>query len=169
MKPFGVEFMSYDPFVGDNELEKYGVRRAHTVDELFSKADYISVHTPYMAETHHIIGERQFNLMKDDCIMVVTGRGGVVDEYALKKAIEGGKPKIVGVDVIEDEVNFKSVLRNMEQVVMTPHEAYYSEEANEDLRRKTIGTLVEVIREKKVPTHVINKDVIGKSRMELEK
>lgn len=166
MKPFGVSFVTYDPFVSDELLEKYGVKRAISIEELFSISDYISVHTPYMKATHHIIGREQLECMKDEAILVVTGRGGVIDEDALKEALDRGKPVMAGIDVIEDEVNYQSVLRGVENVVMTPHSAYYSEEANEDLRRKTIEQIVEVVRNKKPPHNLMNKEVLGKSRME---
>ncbi len=168
MKPFGVNIIAYDPFKPKEVFEKYGVKRANTINELFALSDYISVHTPHMAETHHIIGKEQFELMKEDAILVITGRGGVVNEDALKVALLKGKPVVAGVDVIEDEINNTSVLIGMDNVVMTPHSAYYTEDAGDDLRRKTIEELVRVIREKKVPKNLINKDILGKARFQQE-
>lgn len=166
LKPFGVKFITYDPFATSEVLEKFGVERAESINELFEKSDYISIHTPYMESTHHIIGTEQFNRIKEECILVITGRGGVVDEDALKNAIERGKPRIVGIDVIEDEINYKSVLMGMDEVIMTPHSAYYTEDANDELKRKVIQQIVDVVRTSKKPTNLLNTQVIGKSRME---
>lgn len=164
IKPFGVRVMAYDPFVPDKVFEKSGVERAETVEGLFAESDYISVHTPHMDATHHMIGKKQLELMKDGSMIVISGRGGVVDEEALREALLSGKVECAGIDVIEDEINNTSVLIGMDNVVMTPHSAYYTEDSSKDLRRKTIETIVHTVREKKAPVNLINKDVLGRAR-----
>lgn len=166
MRPFGVDFIAYDPFVPDSVFSDNRVSRAETLEELFEKSDFISVHTPYMPATHHIIGEKQINLMKDGGILVVTGRGGVVDEEAVLKALDGGKLANVGTDVIEDEINNSSVLMGHPKVVMTPHCGYYSEDASADLKTQVFEQIVETVRDHNPPKHLLNKDVLGKARFE---
>ena len=166
LKPLGVNIIAYDPFVEDSVFEAKGVKRAATVNELFEQADYISVHTPHLPATHHMIGTEQFELLKDGAIIVATGRGGVIDEEALKMALMSGKVSCAGIDVIEDEINNTSVLMGMDNVVMTSHGAYYSETASDDLKRKAMEHIIDVVRDKKAPANLMNKDVIGKARFE---
>ena len=168
IKPFGVRIIAYDPFIPDAVFETMGVERAGTVEQLFAESDYISVHTPYMDTTHHMIGKKQLDLMKDGSIIVIAGRGGVVDEDALKEALLSKKIECAGLDVIEDEVNNTSILMGLDNVVMTPHIAYYTEESRKDLRRKTIEAIVKTVRERKAPEHLINKSVLGHARFERE-
>ncbi len=168
MRPFNVRIVAYDPFASDDAFEKFGVERINTLEELFMQSNYISVHTPHMAETHHIIGRKQLELMKDGSVIVVCGRGGVVDEDALKDALLSGKVGCAGIDVIEDEINNTSVLMGLDNIIMTPHSAYYSEDSCDDLRRKTIEAIVDTVRAKKPPKNLVNKDVIGHARFEKE-
>lgn len=166
MRPFGVDFIAYDPFVPDSVFSDNHVNRAETLEELFEKSDFVSVHTPYMPATHHIIGEEQLNRMKDGGILVITGRGGVVDEEAVLKALDGGKLANAGTDVIEDEINNSSVLMGHPKVVMTPHCGYYSEDASTDLKTQVFEQIVETVRDHNPPKHLLNKDVLGKARFE---
>lgn len=166
MKPYGVKFVAYDPFAPDSVFEDNGVKRVDSMEELFEKSDFVSVHTPYMPATHHIISEKQINRMKDGGIIVITGRGGVVDELALLKALDSGKLASVACDVIEDEINNTSVLMGHPKVIMTPHCGYYSEDASKELKKQVMEQIVETVREGKPPKHLINKDVLGKARFE---
>ena len=169
LKPFGLNIIAYDPFVKNEVFETAGVERVATIDELFSRSNYVSVHTPHLPETHHIISENQLNIMPEGAIIVVTGRGGVVDENALKDALESGKLSCAGVEVIEDETENKSVLMGVEHVVMTSHVAYSSEDANTDLKRKAFEQIVDVVRYRKAPHNLVNKSVLGKARFENRK
>lgn len=166
MKPFGVHMIAYDPFVPDEMFKKMGVERFETVNQLFAESDYVSVHTPHTDDTHHMIGRKELDFMKDGSIIVITGRGGVVDEDSLREALLNGKIGCAGIDVIEDEIKNTSVLFGLDNVVITPHSAYYTEESCKDLRRKTIETIIHTVREKKAPKNLMNKDVLGRARFE---
>lgn len=166
IRPLGAKIMAYDPFVADEVFKYCGVTRAETVEELLSEANYISVHTPHLPATHHLIGKEQLDMLQDGAIIVVTGRGGVVDEEALKSALINGKVSCAGIDVIEDEINNGSVLRGMDNVIMTSHVGYYSEDASDDLKRKAMEQIVSVVREGKPPKNLLNKDVLGQARFE---
>src|SRR5215472_4861991 len=73
------------------------------MDDVLKQADFISVHTPYMPSTHHLIGEREFGLMKPSAILINTARGPIVDEKALVKALQSGTIAGAGLDVFENE------------------------------------------------------------------
>lgn len=164
MEGFEMDFVTYDPFITNEMMKESGVRRAESLKELFEQSDIISVHTPYNAHTRHMIGEEQFTNIKDGTLFVVTGRGGVVDEVALKKAILSGKIPAAALDVIEDEVYFKSVLFGMPQVVITPHCGYYSEESTQELRETNVTQIIEVLSKRTLPRYLVNKLVASKAR-----
>lgn len=159
MRPFGVEFVAYDLNVLDEVFEQYGVRRVGTLEALFEESDYLSVHIPLLENTKHLIDAKVLKHAKPDMILVATGRGGVIDEIALKDKIIDGTIQSVGIDVIEDEGGEQSPLFGMDQVIMSPHVAYYSEEAIIECREKVIMQIVEVLEEQKAPTYLVNKEM----------
>jgi D-3-phosphoglycerate dehydrogenase len=165
---FGMHVVAFDPFAKDEVFETKGVKRVATLEELFRQSDYISVHTPLLPSTHHMISKDQFDVIKPGAVLVVTGRGGVVDEEALKDAIATGKVSFAGLDVLENEVSLGNVesgspLMGMDEVVMTPHTAYYSEESLVQCRIDAIKQIVEVLDEKKLPFALVNKAVASKT------
>ena len=95
-------------------------------------------------------------------------RGGVVDEDALKAALESGKVTSAGLDVIEDEKTFQSVLRGMPQVVITPHTAYSSFEAEQDCRIINMENILDVLEDKRLPRNSLNPQVEETARFRRE-
>jgi glyoxylate reductase len=91
------------------------------LDELLQQSDFVSVHTPYMPETHHLIGERELKLMKSGAILINTARGPIVDEKALVTALLNGQIAGAGLDVFEHEPALEPELLSMENVVLLPH------------------------------------------------
>lgn len=91
------------------------------MDEVLKQADFISVHTPYMPSTHHLISERELDLMKPTAIIINTARGPIIDEKALVKALQAGKIAGAGLDVYEHEPAIEPELLTMENVVLLPH------------------------------------------------
>lgn len=157
LQPFGIRVIAYDPYAKDSAFENGNAKRVDTLEELLAESDYISIHTPLLDSTRHMIGKEQFEAMKDGVVIIATGRGGVVDEEALKEAILSGKAAAAGIDVIEDEKGCNSVLKGLEQVIMTPHAAYYSEEALVEVREKAVSQILEVLEENKKPSYLVNR------------
>lgn len=91
------------------------------MDDVLKQADFISVHTPYMPSTHHLISERELDLMKPTAIIINTARGPIIDEKALVKALQAGKIAGAGLDVFEHEPAIEPELLTMENVVLLPH------------------------------------------------
>ncbi len=166
LKPFGMKLVTYDPFVSDEILKQYGVERAESLESLFAQSDYISVHTPLLPTTRHLIGKELFDVIKPGAVVIATGRGGVIDEDALKAAIESGRVTAAAIDVIENEGAVTSPLMGMDQVIMTPHAAYYSEDSCDECRVKAMEQVVEVLEHKKLPRYLVNKDVDGVARFQ---
>jgi glyoxylate reductase len=91
------------------------------LEEVLQQSDFISIHTPYLPSTHHLIGEREFTIMKPNAILINTARGPIVDEKALVKALQEGKIAAAGLDVFENEPAVEPELLKMENVVLVPH------------------------------------------------
>lgn len=117
---FGMKVIGYDPFVSAEMAESYGAQLA-TMDEVFAKADFISVHLPLGEQTRNMIGDKEFAGCKDGMRLVNCARGGIVDEAALLRALESGKVAGAALDVFEQEPPANRALIAHEQVICTPH------------------------------------------------
>lgn len=91
------------------------------LEKLLKMADVVSLHTPYTSETHHLIGEKEFKLMKNGSILINTARGQIVEEQALIANLKNGKLWGAGLDVYEFEPNISAELLHMDNVVLAPH------------------------------------------------
>ena len=115
-----------DPYVDDARFAALGVERV-SLESLAERADYVSVHTLLNAESRHLIGEAFFRRMKPTAILINTSRGPVVDEQALARALREKRLAGAALDVWEDEpVAADNPLLKMENVIATPHAAYFS-------------------------------------------
>lgn len=92
-----------------------------SLEDLLRLSDFVSIHTPYTAATHHLIDERALSLMKSSAILINTARGPIVDEKALVRALQNGTIAGAGLDVFEQEPAIEPELLTMEQVVLLPH------------------------------------------------
>jgi glyoxylate reductase len=91
------------------------------MDDVLQQADFVSIHTPYMPSTHHLIGERELHLMKSSAILINTARGPIVDEQALARALQDKTIAAAGLDVFENEPAVEPALLALENVVLLPH------------------------------------------------
>jgi glyoxylate reductase len=126
------------------ELEALGAR-AVGLDALLAEGDFVSLHVPQTAETEHLIGARALALMKPTAYLINTARGGLVDAEALVRALEDGQIAGAALDVHNVEPPPESYpLLAMDNVVLTPHAAFYSEEAVGDLQRRVADAVIQV-------------------------
>jgi glyoxylate reductase len=95
--------------------------RCADFDEVLRRADFLSLHVAYSPETHHLVGEPQFELMKPTALLVNTSRGAVVDEKALVRALRNRRIAGAGLDVYENEPRLNPGLLVLENVVLAPH------------------------------------------------
>jgi D-3-phosphoglycerate dehydrogenase len=141
----------------------HGVR-AVGLDELCERSDVVSLHVPLTAETRGLIGVRELARMRPGTIVINTARGGVVDVDALVLALRNGAIGGAGIDCHEDEpLAVGHPLTEFDNVVLTPHLAWYSEESYGELKRRTIENVVEVLAGR-VPRNIVNPEALGAGR-----
>jgi len=136
----GMSVVAFDPYV--TELPNITLM---DLDELLSKADYISLHVPHTDETHNILDGAAFAKVKDGVRIINCGRGGTIDEEALYQAIQDGKVAGVALDVFAEEPLADSKLFSLDQVIGSPHVGAGTKEAKarvgEVAAQKVIETL----------------------------
>lgn len=158
-KGFGLRVLAYDPFVDAEVMAEHGVEKRE-LEDLLRESDFVSAHVPHSKNTHHLMSETQFAAMKPEAIFVNTGRGKVVDEPALIRALEQGKIAGAGLDVTEEEpVDPNNPLLKMPNVTITPHMASYSNEANIE-RRRRVGQEIAAVLTGKRPRNPVNRAVL---------
>ncbi len=116
----GMHIVGYDPFIGKEKAAQFGVD-SMSVEELFLVSDVITVHTPLIKETKHLINAKSIATMKDGVRIINCARGGIIDEKALYDAIKSGKVAGAALDVFEEEPPLQSPLLDLDQVIVTPH------------------------------------------------
>ncbi len=136
-KAFGFRIIAFDPLVEQKTADPYGVTMVG-LDDLLSQADIVSIHAPLMKKTFHLIGEREFALMKPTAYVINTARGPVIDQTALIVALRERRISGAGLDVFEREpLPSDSPLLTMENVILTPHMAGLSNVSQMAVRRRT--------------------------------
>lgn len=159
---FEMRVIYYDPYRMSPEDEAAYHMTYLPMDEVLQQADFVSVHTPYMPSTHHLIGEREFKLMKPTAMLINTARGPIVDEKALVGALQSGTIAGAGLDVFENEPAVEPELLTMEQVVLLPHIASASLKTRTLMATMASDNLVAHVHGQ-VPPNIVNPEVLGHS------
>lgn len=159
----GYEVIGYD-VSGSEDAEKtsHGFPVV-SFDELLERSQVVSLHTPLDTTTRHMIGASELARMRSDAVLVNTSRGGVVDTDALVTALREGRVAGAGIDVHELEpLPADHPLTTFDNVVLTPHLAWYSEESYTELKRRTAQNVVELLSGD-IPRNILNPEVLGRS------
>jgi lactate dehydrogenase-like 2-hydroxyacid dehydrogenase len=154
---FDMRIAFYDPLVSNGTELSFGFERRRTLDELLAGADCVSIHVPLTDATRGLLGTREFALMKRGAILINTARGALVDEDALLTALRSGHLGGAGLDTLQKEPpkaddpliaawrQDPPWLRG--RLVITPHSAFYSEPATNDMRVKSMETAMLFLRD----------------------
>jgi D-3-phosphoglycerate dehydrogenase len=146
LKGFGCRLLAYDPYQTEAEAAKLDVRLTD-LPQLLELADVVSLHAPLTPETRLMIGESALQRMKSTAYLINTSRGSLVDEAALAAALREGRIAGAGLDVLEKEpATPGNPLLGLENVLITPHAAFYSAESLQDLQTLTARAAAEVLR-----------------------
>lgn len=124
--------IAYDPFLTEEKADNLGIRKG-TLEDVFKASDFITVHTPLLKETRHMINQEAFELMKDGVRIINCARGGIIDEDALYDAIVAGKVAGAAIDVFEEEPSIDHKLLTLKEVIATPHLGASTFEAQESV------------------------------------
>ena len=155
---FETKVIACDPYVDDRRFKELGVERV-TLETLAERADYVSVHTLLNAETRHLIGEAFFRRMKPTAILINTSRGPVVDEQALARALRDERLAGAALDVWETEpLAADNPLLKMDNVIATPHAAYFSSAAVAQVPRRCGEEVARVLAGQR-PLNVVNPEI----------
>jgi D-3-phosphoglycerate dehydrogenase len=141
---FGIRVVTYDPYVRKEIAESAGVEQV-VFDELLRISDYVSIHTPLIPATRHLFDADIFQKMKPSAYLINTARGPIIDEAALANALDQKHLAGAALDVMEQEPPGASPLFGRENVILTPHTSYYSEESLADLQHKAAEEVVRVL------------------------
>lgn len=154
-KGFCCNVIAYDPFPSSLATE-YGIDYVNDLEELLERSDIISLHCPLTAETKYVINDNTLGKMKEGVILINTSRGGLIDTYALIRALKSGHVSAVGMDVYEQESNYffadssaKVIhddvfarLLSFYNVFMTGHQAFLTQEALANIAETTVLNLL---------------------------
>ena len=153
---FNLHVIAHDPYVAPDLAANLGVELV-SFESLLEQSDYISIHAPLTPETQHAFNADAFLKMKPEALLINTARGALVDEQALASALDKGQLAGAALDVMETEPPLDdSPLLKRDNVILTPHTAFYSEEALLELQTKATEDVVRVLLGDQ-PRYPINK------------
>jgi D-3-phosphoglycerate dehydrogenase len=118
---FGMRVLAFDPFVSAERYRELSVEKAADPEEIYAQADFITIHLPKTPETEGFLGAEAFAKMRDGVRVLNVARGGLIDEAALKDALDSGKLGGAALDVFPSEPMTESPLFGLPNVVVTPH------------------------------------------------
>jgi D-3-phosphoglycerate dehydrogenase len=162
LKGFEVDLMAHDPHVPPEVFKENGVRRVD-LETLLEESHIVTIHVALTEETYHLVGRDELRKMRRDALLINVARGRVIDEKALYTALNEGWIAGAGLDVLEREPPTSGdPLLSLENVVVTPHIAWYStsslgeiqEKAAEDVTRALTG---------QIPINLVNREVLKSS------
>lgn len=161
-KGFGMNILAYDP-KPDEEFARTAGFAYVPLPDLLARADAVTLHCPYSKQTHHLLNHKNIGLMKKGAFLINTARGGLVETDALVRALQEGRLAGAGLDVLEEEGDVKDemhflaaghprreelrvllenhILMKMPNVLITPHNAFNSQEALERILHTTIENI----------------------------
>ncbi len=155
---FGIRVVTYDPYVSNQTMADAGVEPLD-FDELVKISDYISIHTPLLPVTRHLFNADVFRRMKPGAYLINTARGPIIDEAALAAALDRGELAGAALDVMEQEPPSGSPLFGRDNVIVTPHTSFYSEESLVDLQTKAAEEVLRVLSGQ-APRNPVNPEVV---------
>jgi D-3-phosphoglycerate dehydrogenase len=155
---FRMTNLACDPFLPPEMFAKHSVLSV-SLDELFRRSDFVSIHCPLTPQTRHLIGKPEFERMKPAAILINTSRGPVIDESALIAALKSGQIVGAGLDVFETEpLDSSNPLLQFENVVVTPHLGGYSDQYLPNCWQLSMETAIDLSKGK-WPRSCVNPEV----------
>jgi D-3-phosphoglycerate dehydrogenase / 2-oxoglutarate reductase len=153
---FNMQVIGYDPYI----KELAGITLYETIEEVFKKADYISLHIPLTDETKNMVGARLISLMKPTAYIINTARGGIIDEAALADALKENRIAGAALDVLESEPpKADNPLMPLRNVILTPHSAALTKECSARVEHEAVLGISDYLKGN-TPKFVFNRELI---------
>ena len=161
---FGLKVNVYSPRTSSELIEQHNAQRV-SFQELLQTSDFITIHAPLTSETHHMFSHEEFRTMKSTAFLVNVARGGIVDSSALTDAVKNGEIAGAGLDVLETEPPvYDDSLLHLDNVIVTPHAAFISEESILELE-VTAATCVLQVLSGMLPETIVNHNVLERPNL----
>lgn len=144
LQPFGVKYIARDIAPDISFAEEHGVKIGD-IDDVLRESDVVSIHLPYFPELDHFISDRELGLMKKESILINASRGKLIDEDALCRALSEKMIAGAAIDTFENEP-YVGPLKNLDNVVLTPHIGSYAIESRIRMERESVENLIEGFR-----------------------
>src|SRR5918998_676413 len=158
---FGMRVLAYDPYVPGNTIKGAGFTPAKTLAAGLAEADAVTLHCPSNEETRRLVGREFIVAMKRGAVLVNTARGTLVDEEALAAGLRSGQVAAAGLDVFwEEPLKADMPLRDLPNVVMTPHSAAATAESVRRMSLSCADSVIAAFEGRLDPDVVINKEVL---------
>ena len=158
-RAFGMNILAADPFVDSATVESFGGSLVK-LDQLLGESDFVSLHTPLSDETRNMIGRDELAAMKREAFLINAARGPLIDEEALYAALANGVIAGAGLDVMVDNVPSREhPLLALENVIITPHVAFFSQESTLELEQRAAAEVVKVMHGE-MPDNLVNPAVL---------
>lgn len=164
LKPFGLRVIVYDPYVDPERVKREGFLLV-SFEDLVRNSDVIFIQAPLTEETRHLFNEKTFSMMKRTAILINTARGPIVKDEALYEALSKGMILGAAVDDLEEEPakqkDWKPInpLFKLENLIVTPHSAYYSEESLVEARTTAASEVARALTGL-MPQNIVNREVL---------
>lgn len=159
----GMKVICYDPYISPAVAQELHVEMVPSLEELFKRADHISIHVGLSAETEGMINASLLRLLKPTATLVNTSRGRIVDQDALVQALRERWIAAAGLDVVREDPPSEetyATLLSLPNVVVTPHSAWYTEESVEILQTNCARNVVLVLTGQR-PINTVNPEIYG--------
>lgn len=156
---FNMTVMAYDPYLSDAYITNTGAQRTDRLDDLLKRSDYVTVHCPLTPETKDLLNEKELRMMKKSAYLLNTARGGIINEQALVKALNKGRPAGAAIDAtIEEPPNPNHPLLIHEKILVTPHIAANSDEAMSRMATMAAEEILRVLNGQR-PMNIVNPEI----------
>ena len=158
-RAFGLNILAADPVVPAETVEDMGGRLVD-LPALLAESDFVSLHTPLTDATRNLIGSEELAMMKPEAFLINAARGPLVDEVALYEALIGNTIAGAGLDVMVDNTPSQDhPLLSLDNIIITPHVAFFSQESTLELEQRAAAEVVSVIHGR-VPDNLVNSAVL---------
>ncbi len=154
-KAFGMSIAYYD--IQENRLlnNELSADYYSSIDDVLKISDVIAIHVPLLESTKHLVNKDRLKLMKKSAYLINTSRGAVIDEVALKEALENKEIKAAALDVFEFEPNIAAGLEKLDNVILTPHIASATEETRSKMSEMVAKNVIAVLNGQEPPNKVV--------------